>query len=103
MVHFVHLVLGGQGIKPTFNSLAIFYRHWSKELSLSKLFLLIFCESFSHLDGLDVVMAVAVLEVIPAVAALAEEDVGVRRVQDRLYVQILDTAVTAGACKLRTF
>ena len=48
-------------------------------------------------------MAVAVLEVIPAVAALAEEDVGVRRVQDRLYVQILDTAVTAGACKLRTF
>ena len=48
-------------------------------------------------------MAVAVLEVIPAVAALAEEDVGVRRVQDRLYVQILDTAVTAGACNFRAF
>ena len=38
-------------------------------------------------------MALSVLKVLPAVAALAQEDVGVRGVKDGLDVEVLDPAV----------
>ena len=59
---------------------------------------LIRIQSFSHLDRLDVFVTRLVHVVVPAVAALAHEDVRVGRVMDGFDVQVLDSAVAASTC-----
>jgi len=76
---------------------AAYHHPLNMNLVQFKLYLLIFSQTLSHLNGFNVIMTIVTLKVFPAFAAPAQEDIGVWSVQDWFHIQVLDTAMTAGA------